>query len=77
MTLQAVLASSIAIKILIPSFVQKAKEDIFLQNRDRNWQRQPVSEARPYGGYANEENRPDGKKVKMSKAVYHWCPTAS
>ncbi len=35
MTLKAVLASSIAIKILIASFVQKAQEDIFLQNRDR------------------------------------------
>ncbi|MEG4346748.1 hypothetical protein QUB70_26240 [Microcoleus sp. A003_D6] len=24
-----------------------------------------------------EEDRPDAKKVKMSKAVYHWCPAAS
>jgi hypothetical protein len=48
MTLQAVLASSIAINILIASFVQKAKENHFLQNRDRNSQRQP--------------DRPDGQK---------------
>ncbi|MDP8934773.1 MAG: hypothetical protein M3N42_11700 [Cyanobacteriota bacterium] len=48
MTLQAVLASSIAINILIASFLQKAKANHFLQNRDRNWQRQP--------------DRPDGKK---------------
>ncbi|WP_373537436.1 hypothetical protein [Microcoleus sp.] len=57
MTLKAVLASSIAIKILIASFVQKAQEDIFLQNRDRNSQRQPVSEALA-------EARPNSKKSK-------------
>ncbi|MEG3938453.1 MULTISPECIES: hypothetical protein [unclassified Microcoleus] len=57
MTLQAVLASSIAINILIPSFVQKAKEDYFWQNRDRNSQRQPVSEVLA-------EARPNSKKSK-------------
>jgi len=50
MTLQAVLASSIAINILIASFVQKPKENHFFQHRDRNSQRQP--------------DRPDPKKSK-------------